>query len=151
MAEQSGLTVRQHEREAVRFRVEFVVAEEYRRQVAFSQLSKAHDAHAFAGEAVDISSGGMGIECTCFVPRMCEGDVRIYDPTPVGTSQDGEPIYDVAFEHRVKIRRIAMINHDPSYALGLSFVDPEPDLAERVEIVRAMRPPETASKETCDG
>ena len=67
----------------------------------------------------------MRFECGQFLPRMCEGTVRVYEP---GVRVDAP----LAFEHRVKVRRVSMISHEPIYALGLSFIDPEPELEQQV-------------------
>ena len=135
-----GLTVRQHERENVRFQIEFVIAEGHRDQVRFSGMSSAEDPFATSGYASDVSSGGMGLVCPQFVPRRCEGTVRVFDPTPVGTASDGSPIHEIAFEHAVRVCRVTMESHDPTYGLGVAFTDPEPDLAARVDALMALAP-----------
>ena len=99
MSQKSGLTVRQHEREAVELSVEFVVAEPHREQVRFSAMSGAAQGHVTRGAATDISPGGVGFVCPQFVPRMCEGTVRVFNPRPSGTAADGTPVYEVMFEH----------------------------------------------------
>lgn len=132
MPQQSGLTIRQHERESINLTVDFVVAEEHRGQVHFSQISAAPDPYMVRGIAVDISSGGMRFECRHFVPRMCEGTVRVMDPAQPAAVQAAGTDDVVAFEHRVKVRRVSMISHEPGYAMGLSFIDPEPGLEQRV-------------------
>jgi hypothetical protein len=132
MSQTSGLTIRQHQRETIALRVEFVVADVHREQVRFSSLSSAVEPHVTRGTAMDVSAGGMGIICEQFIPRMCEGSVRVYDPRPVGTAPDGTPVYEIGFEHRVKVRRVSLASHDPTFAIGLAFLDPAPDLEQRV-------------------
>ena len=132
MSSTTGLTVRQHERDNIELSVEFVVCEKDREQVQFSPMSTAAEPHSTCGRAVDISPGGLGLICQQFVPRMCEGSVRVFDPKPVGTARDGSPIYEVTFEHPVKVRRVSLASHEPTYALGVAFIDPEPDLEQRV-------------------
>ncbi len=134
----SGLTVRQHERESVELAVEFVVCDEHREQVRFSPSSAAAEPHVTRGLATDLSSGGLGMICGQFVPRMCEGSIRVFDPTPVGTGADGLPIHEVAFEHRVKVRRVVLEDHEPQYAVGMAFIDPEPNMEERVTKILAL-------------
>ena len=149
MAQRSGLTVRQHERSDIELEVDFAIAMEHREQVRFSSMSSAAESHVTRGRAVDISSGGMGLILPHFVPRMCEAMVRVYHPTPVSTAPDGSPVYDVVFEHRVKVRRVRLEDHTPSYAIGLAFVDPEPDIEERVvELKRQVLEGLPPSKET---
>jgi len=138
MAQMSGLTIRQHERETLALRAEFVVADVHRAQVRFSSMSGAAEPHVTRGTASDISTGGMGLVCPQFVPRMCEGSIRIYHPKPVSTAADGTPVYEVCFEHRAKVRRVSLASHEPSYALGTAFLDPEPGIEERVAAVLAL-------------
>ena len=131
----SGLRVRQHHRREIELPVEFVVAQEYRDQVRFSSQSSAIDDHSLRGTSVDISPGGMGFMSRQFLPRLCEGSLRVFDPMPVGTRADGTPILEVAFEQRVKVRRVQMTSPEPSYFIGLSFADPEnvdPDIGNRM-------------------
>ena len=139
MAKQSGLIIRQHEREELGLRVEFVVTEGHRKQVRFSAMSGASSSHVAAGTALDVSPGGMGIVCRLFVPRMCEGTVRVFHPTPVGKGSDGSDIYDVAFEQEAKVRRVTLDSHEPTYALGLAFLDPDPTIGARVDSLLAMK------------
>jgi len=132
MSQTSGLTVRQHEREGIEVPVEFLVCDEHGGQVHFSPASSASGQHAVRGKAVDISAGGMGLECRQFMPRMCEGIIRVFGPDPIGTAADGSPILETAFEHRVKVRRVYLIGRDPLYALGVAFVDPQPEIDQRI-------------------
>lgn len=135
MSSQSGLRVRQHHRREIELPVEFVVAQEYREQVRFSSNSTAINDHSLRGTSVDISPGGMGFSCSLFLPRLCEGSLRVFDPMPVGTRADGTPILEVAFEQRVKVRRVQMTSPEPTYFIGLSFAEPEnvdPDISNRM-------------------
>ncbi len=135
----SGLRVRQHHRREIELPVEFVIADEHRSQVRFSSSSSAPDPSCVRGTSVDISPGGMGFTCRQFLPRMCEGSLRVYDPMPVGTKPDGSPILEVAFEQRVKVRRVQMTSHEPTYFIGVSFADPEavdPDIGNRMMLLR---------------
>ena len=133
-----GRWVRQHQRREIELPVEFVVCEEHRTQVRFSASSSAVDHHAVRGTSIDVSSGGMGIVCQQFIPRMCEGSLRVFDPTPAGAKSDGTPILEVAFELRVKVRRVQMARQEPTYVLGLAFTDPEtvdPNIGDRISIL----------------
>ncbi|MHC5004922.1 MAG: hypothetical protein ACYTJ0_17580 [Planctomycetota bacterium] len=153
MPQTSGLTVRQHERQSIDLRVEFAVLDQHRQQVSFSNASSALDSFVIRGRAVDISPGGMGLVFEQFVPKMCEGNVRVFAATPVGKTPDGAPVFDVIFEHRVKIRRIYMASHEPAYAAGVSFVDAEPGLEELVEEVLLVgrRAADAAQSESAGG
>ena len=135
MSSDSGLRVRQHHRREIELPVEFVVAEEYRDQVRFSSNSSAINDHSLRGTSVDISPGGLGFTSRQFLPRLCEGSLRVFDPMPVGTRADGTPILEVAFEQRVKVRRVQMTSPEPTYFIGLSFAEPEnvdPDISNRM-------------------
>lgn len=138
MSSQSGLRVRQHHRREIELPIEFVVADHHRDQVKFGAKSSAIDGHSLRGTSVDISPGGMGFTCTQYIPRMCEGALRVFDPTPVGTRADGTPILEVAFEQRVKVRRVQMTSHEPRYFIGVSFADPDavdPDIGNRMMLL----------------
>jgi c-di-GMP-binding flagellar brake protein YcgR len=150
MSYSSGLTIRQHQREDLELEVEFVVCEEHAEQVRFSPTSTTSDERSIRGVTSDLSTGGMGLICRQYLPRMCEGHVRVFDPTPLGTRSDGSPILDVAFEHEVKVRRVTLLNHEPTYALGVSFVDPEPDLEQRLERCRRLVAGEGGTREGGD-
>ncbi len=110
--------------------------------------------------SVDISPGGMGFSCGQYLPRMCEGSLRVFDPMPVGNRADGTPILEVAFEQRVKVRRIQMTSHEPTYFVGVSFADPDavdPDIGNRMMLLKqagelgaASPPPSPADPEVPD-
>ena len=133
MSPGSGLTVRQHQRDAIEIGVEFVVANEHCEQVRFSPMSSAVQPHIIRGVATDISSGGLGIDSKIFVPRMTEGTVRIYNCTSVEALGDASVINEVIFEHKVKVRRVILLSHDPTYSLGMAFIDPPSDIDQRVD------------------
>ena len=135
MPETSGLTIRQHERKSLNLGAEFIVADELRTQVKFSASADTLNDATVRGCMLDISTGGMGLEINCFIPKLCSGTVRVYSHTPSDCGSLGEPVYEPIFEHRVQIRRVYMASHDPTYVVGASFLDPEPDLSQRVEEV----------------
>ena len=45
---------------------------------------------AVAGRSVDISPGGVGMVLAQFLPRMCEGWVRVLHPTSPGRAASAE-------------------------------------------------------------
>ncbi len=115
------------------------MAQEYRDQLRFSAKSSAIDDHSLRGTSVDISPGGMGFTSRQFLPRQCEGLLRVFDPMPVGMRADGTPILEVAFEQRVKVRRVQMTSQEPTYFIGVSFADPEnvdPDIGDRIMLLK---------------
>ena len=132
MSHSSGLTVRHYERETIELTVEFIVCDAHREQVRFSPMSTAVQPHVARGQAVDVSTGGMGLICRQFIPRMCEGTVRVFDPGQTGRGSDGSPVHEIVFEQRVKVRRVTLASHEPTYALGVAFIDPDPDINQRV-------------------
>ena len=142
MSSQSGLRVRQHHRREIELPVEFIIAPEHRTQVRFGSNSSAMNDHSLRGMSVDISPGGMGFSCQQFLPRMCEGSLRVFDPLPVGARPDGTPILEVAFEQRVKVRRVQMTSHEPRYFIGVSFADPDavdPDIGNRMMLLKQQQ------------
>ncbi len=142
MSSQSGLRVRQHHRREIELPVEFIIAPEHRTQVRFGSNSSAMNDHSLRGMSVDISPGGMGLSCQQFLPRMCEGTLRLFDPMPVGARPDGTPILEVAFEQRVKVRRVQMTSHEPRYFIGVSFADPDavdPDIGNRMMLLKQQQ------------
>jgi hypothetical protein len=58
--------------------------------------------------------------------------LRLFNPAPSGVGSDGHAIHDVIFEHAVKVRRVDLTTPEPMYFIGLAFVDPEPDIDQRV-------------------
>jgi len=132
MSSQSGLTTRQFTREQVHLPAEFVVAAQHREQVRFNATSSAKDQHAITARTIDISVGGLGLSAHQFIPRKCEGVLRLFNPEPSGVGSDGQPIHEVLFEHVVKVRRVDLTGREPTYFIGLAFVDPEPDIDQRV-------------------
>ena len=116
------------------------MAKEYREQLRFGSKSSAINDHMLRGTSVDISPGGMGFTCGLFLPRQCEGSLRVFDLTPVGMRADGTPILEVAFEQRVKVRRVQMTSHEPTYFIGVSFAEPDsvdPDIGDRIMLLRS--------------
>ena len=126
MKKTSGLTVRQHERAGIQVPMEFHVCKEHGVQVRFSPQSNSPDHHVISATAVDISPGGVGMECRNFVPRMCEGVIRI--------TSGGE----VVLEQRAKVRRIFLIGREPKYQIGLAFINPPDDIERRISEITAQ-------------
>jgi c-di-GMP-binding flagellar brake protein YcgR len=133
VSQTSGLTVRQHEREGILVPVELIIGGASAAQVRLSPSSNARTAHTIRGEAVDISSGGMGLRCRHFVPRMCEGTLRVFAPSTNRTGDEGSGDGELMFEQQIKVRRVVLIGREPAYALGVAFVDPTPDLDRRID------------------
>lgn len=135
MSHTTGLTIRQHNRESVELPVEFVVCDAHAAQVRLSSSSATTLEQSISGIAVDISAGGLGLITEQYVPRMCEGVVRILGPASV-QSEDSQR--KAVFEHAVKVRRTSMDSHAPSYSIGVSFIQPDPDVGQQIERVVEM-------------
>ncbi len=154
MAQARGLRIRQHERREIELPVEFVVCDEHRSQVRFSSVSSAGDDGALRGTSIDISPGGLALASRQFVPRRCEGVIRLFDPTPVGTRGDGTPILQIVFEQPAKVRQIRMLSREPTYFVGVSFADPDtidPDIGNRISMVLLKRRPEAGGSSPGSG
>ena len=136
MASKIGLSVRQHEREEIQLPVEFTVCNEHREQVRFSSSSFAGRPHVIQGKVTDISRGGLGIACQLFLPRMCEGKVRIFNGIFNGTGTfiqgDTSPASKPILEVRVKVRRVLHQGHDSTYQIGLAFVESPENIEELI-------------------
>ena len=135
MSHITGLTIRQYSREAVELPIEFIVSDEHTTQVRLSSTGSATHEQAITGFAVDISSGGMGLVTDHYLPRMCKGIVRVFSPGSNARSEDAA-LRKVVFEHLVKVRRTSMSSHDPTYLVGVSFLQPEADLAQQIERIK---------------
>lgn len=134
MKKTSGLTVRQHERAGIQVPVDFVLCSEHGAQVRYSPESGTPDHHVVAGVAVDISSGGLGMECRNFIPRNAEGMVRI--------NSGG----DIVLEQRAKVRRIFLVGREPRYMIGLAFLSPPDDIESRISHVISRFEPDVAGQ-----
>ena len=138
MPKTSGLTVRQHEREGIQVPIEFHICDAHCSQVHFSSSSSAIGQHAVRGQAVDISPGGMGLELRQFVPRMCEGIVRVVMPAAIQIEGESGGTTMVVFEHRAKVRRDYLSGRDPIYTVGLAFLDPGPEVDAQIANLLTM-------------
>lgn len=128
MSQTSGLTVRQHEREGINVPIEFVVDPAHASQVRFSSSSSAAGPTMLRGIAQDISSGGMGLLCKQYLPRMCEGLVRVFAPVVGQTQDDGTPAVELILEQHAKVRRVTLVDREPLFSVGVAFIDPHPGI-----------------------
>lgn len=135
MATNIGLSVRQHERESIRLPVEFIVCDEHREQVRFSSSSSAGHSHVIQGMVSDISRGGLGFDCQLYLPRMCEGKVRIFDEVTTVSQIEPVPPPQPILEARVKIKRVLLQGHDLTYQIGMAFLDPPDNIEELIQNV----------------
>jgi len=108
--------------------VEFSVCPEHRSQVRFAPESSSMDEFGVEGITLDLSSGGLGFVARQFLPRHCEGIVRIFAPSQAPIEGRPHQPAVVRIEHRAKVRRVWMDTRDGSYSIGLAFLDPTPQL-----------------------
>lgn len=128
MATQRGLTVRGYERLRVELPVEFVIAPEHRAQVRFSPTSCAAEQFRISGVTFDLSVGGIGFRSPLFLPRHCEGTVRIFSAANVEAVGDESVCRMPRLEHRAKVRRVWMNNAEGNFSVGLAFLGATPAL-----------------------
>ncbi len=146
MSDASGLRIRQHERCEIELPVQFIVCDEHRSQVRFSTVSSATDDGALQGISIDISAGGLALASHQFVPRRCEGIVRVFEPAPAVTNGGATPTPRPIFEQRAKVKRTRMLSHEPLYKIGLSFLDFGPDFEQKLAVLQ-----EVAARAIADG
>ncbi len=135
MASNIGLSVRQHQREKIRLPIEFIVCDEHREQVRFSSSSSAGRPHVIQGTVSDISRGGLGFDSHLFLPRMCEGKVKIFEVENSVSQIEPAPPRQPILETRVKIKRVLLQGQDPSYPIGIAFLDPPDNIEEMIQNV----------------
>lgn len=137
MSTSRGLRVRQHERWDIKLPAEFVVSDDHSAQVRFSSSASIIDENVIQSETIDISPGGLAFVSRQFIPRRCEGIVRVFSPKPVGTKGDGKPILQLLFERQAIVRRVRTIDHQPSYKIGLSFDELDLDIEKKIAEIQA--------------
>ena len=91
------------------------------------------------GRLVDVSRGGVGISTALFVPRTCVGDLKIFFPDVIGRGKE-----KLAFQHRVVVRRSRLVDHAPTYLLGMAFDQATPET--ETGIVAVMNEIETLAQ-----
>ncbi len=134
----SGLTVRRFERHALSLPVRVNLDSESGSLVRMSRSSGGVD--GFNATLVDLGQGGLGLESPYFLPRQSVLRVRLYADASKHLPE---------FNATVRVMRTRMSARTPSYALGCSFVDPDPNLQQTVEdtlsAIAAMRQEEEAA------
>lgn len=103
------LVIRQHERHTCRINAAVSVDDQHADKLVYSRAA-ADSGRSLPVVAVDISSGGMGIETTAFIPRTSLLKIR------VGGEQDG-------VETCVRVQRVLMTDRTPTYYVGTAFVE----------------------------
>ncbi len=92
---------------------------------------------------VDVSKGGVGLACGFYLPKNLRLSVNVSDVA------DGDAPRSNPLVIRAAVRRCTMIDHKPSYFVGLEFLDPD-GADERALILAAsaggIRGPEMGEK-----
>ena len=121
--------IRRSQRHDVALPARFCIAPAHSALVRLSSGSGARDGWLDAG-LVDLSSGGVGLVTSVFVPRRCLITVRVWgDNSPEAQSEP--PILEVG----ARVQRIVMTDRRPAYLLGTAF---EGLTAEVVRSVEAL-------------
>lgn len=81
----------------------------------------------------DVSAGGLGLCCSLFLPKNMRVTLRV---SAAGEETSGPK---VELSVRAVIRSCTMIDHKPTYQIGLQFVDPA-GRDERLLVQRATVP-----------
>ncbi len=72
---------------------------------------------------------------------MCEGTVRVFAPSSLlstKNSSGGSELPDFStlelmFEQPVKVRRVTLVGREPSFSLGLAFLEPGQALDQQID------------------
>lgn len=137
MSTSRGLRVRQYERWDIKLPAEFIVSDDHIAQVRFSSSASVIDEGIIQGETIDISPGGLAFTSAQFIPRRCEGLIRVFSPMPVDTKVDGQRNLQLLFERKAKVSRVRALDHKPSYKIGLSFADLDLEIENKIAEIQA--------------
>jgi hypothetical protein len=85
-------------------------------------------------DVIDVSAGGLGIRCGVFIPRNLRIILHISD---VNT---GDSVASRILAVRAVARRCTLIDHKPTYQIGLQFLDPTgPDEVVLIQAVEQQK------------
>ncbi len=124
MADDGGLIVRHTQRHEISVPCRIDVANAHAAAVRFTPVALAQDGRV-SGRIVDVSAGGLGVETPVFVPRNTL--VRI--TTIAEQSGQQSPPIDVT----LRIKRVIMIDREPTYLLGLSVTGQDDGAAQQIQ------------------
>lgn len=89
---------------------------------------------------IDVSAGGLGLRSPIFIPKNIRLILHVS-----GLSDTQDPTASL-LKIRAVVRRLQMIDHKPTYQVGLQFVDPGGDDEKKlVQAVAADRRRETVA------
>jgi len=126
MAAVNGLTVRRYERHEVGLPAVLSLTGSACHAVRFSATSET-DGQGIPATLVDIGDGGLGVRTSVMLPRGTTLRVRVTHP------QGNELLLEV----EARLQRLSMKGREPSYLLGMAFVNPPANIAEQVSRTRA--------------
>lgn len=119
---QSGLNIRKTQRRLIGLAGELVIREEHRARVKLTPKARADDGKIEV-TAVDISEGGIGILCECFLPLQCRCRIRFDSPRGEGE----------LFAADVRVARPKMVDRRPGYQMGLIFDERSDEFEKRLD------------------
>jgi c-di-GMP-binding flagellar brake protein YcgR len=91
-------------------------------------------------DVIDVSAGGLGLRSPIFIPKNIRLILHVS-----GLSDTRDPTASL-LKIRAVVRRLQMIDHKPTYQVGLQFVDPGGDDEKKlVQAVAADRRRETVA------
>lgn len=110
----ADLTLRRHARNDFDLPGEFEIAPEMGPQVRFTHEVEGASPDRVPVRIIDLSRGGAGWECPVFLPRECEGTLRVRGSKDAGA--------ETLFEQRVQVRRVRMTEGRTDYQIGGVFL-----------------------------
>lgn len=138
MAGVGGLTVRRFERHEVGLKAVLSLTGESARVVRFSSGSGV-DSSSIEAMLTDIGDGGLGLRTSLMLPRGVTVRVRVPHPTEAGTW---------LLDAEARLQRVAMKGREPSYLLGMAFVNQAPNLSQQIAGLRAFPAARAATAES---
>ncbi|MBX3395245.1 MAG: PilZ domain-containing protein [Phycisphaerae bacterium] len=111
---QNEQLARQHERHHTSFRARVEPHGDHAAQIRLSFPD------AFCGlEVIDVSSGGLGLKSSVFIPRNLRINLHISDVSA------GDDVATQVLNIRAVVRRCLLVDHKPTYQVGLQFLNPK--------------------------
>lgn len=131
-AAQTDLIVRQHERVECNLPARISIAAAHAPLVRVSRLAPSISG-AIPAHIVDISRGGMGLRTPVYLPIRSQLVLSV-DAPQMGSATS------VRLEIPVTLRRVTMIDRQPTYYLGVAFQQLSVELEQKLEsLVAAIR------------
>jgi hypothetical protein len=129
MSENPGLVIRRHRRHDIALDAEVSIAPEHAQAVRFAPAVGGRRGQ-ISTVLVDVSSGGLGVISTVFIPRGALAFIRVRNPA----MPDAPPVLDA----KVRVQRVTMTDRRPGYLIGASFADTSADFVQQFERFMAI-------------